>query len=70
MSGHKNEASVRSYNIDCSDFQKRSLSNSLAKLAMPSATVSRLPGSCNNPEENPSSAACLVPLASLGLDHQ
>ncbi|KAK3104431.1 hypothetical protein FSP39_001869 [Pinctada imbricata] len=44
MSGHRNEASVRSYNRDCSTDQKQNLSLALAKVArpsIPSATVSR-----------------------------
>ena len=57
MSGHRNEASVRSYNRDCSDFQKQRLSNSLARIARPSATLSHSPLSHNDPA-NP---ACLVP---------
>lgn len=37
MSGHKNEASVRSYNRDCSTAQKKALSETLASLTMTSS---------------------------------
>ena len=40
MSGHKNEASVRSYNRDCSMQQKKKMSNTLASLVIPKSTIS------------------------------
>ncbi|XP_061185494.1 uncharacterized protein LOC133193549 [Saccostrea echinata] len=40
MSGHRNEASVRSYSRDCSTTQKHQLSSALAKVARPSSSVS------------------------------
>jgi hypothetical protein len=35
MSGHKNEASVRSYNRECSTQQKKTMSGTLAGLVVP-----------------------------------
>lgn len=60
MSGHKNEASVRSYNRDCSTNQKKSLSDSLASLVVPPTSTSdtsqfplvpltRVPANCTKP---------------------
>jgi hypothetical protein len=43
MSGHKNEASVRSYNRGCSMAQKQSLSSSLSSLLIPQSDVISLP---------------------------
>ena len=40
MSGHKNEASVRSYNRDCSMQQKKKMSDTLASLVIPKSTIS------------------------------
>ncbi|KAK3106038.1 hypothetical protein FSP39_011471 [Pinctada imbricata] len=40
LTGHRNEASIRSYSRDCSDDQKRSLSNTLSKITSGSTTRS------------------------------
>jgi hypothetical protein len=55
MSGHKNEASVRSYNRDCSTVQKQSLSSSLSSLLIPQSDVISLPES--SPASAPTVAA-------------
>ena len=49
MSGQKNEASVRSYNRDCSTAQKQSLSSSLSSLLIPQSDVISLPESAPTP---------------------
>ena len=39
MSGHRNEASVRAYNRDCSTSQKHQLSSALQRVAQPTSTA-------------------------------
>lgn len=43
MSGYRNEASVRSFNRDCSTAQKQHLSHAFAKVAKASSSVESLP---------------------------
>lgn len=53
MSGHRNEASVRSYNRDCSTAQKQHLSHALAKVAKASS-------SSESSSSSAESSSCMV----------
>ncbi|KAH3727790.1 hypothetical protein DPMN_176772 [Dreissena polymorpha] len=49
MSGHRNEASIRSYNRGCNITQKKSMGNTLSALKEPSRKSAKQLASVNQP---------------------